>query len=302
MAFSDIFRISAIEDEGERLLGENIRLAEELKRVQEILSEIGGADALRAKQIAADYDEKCRAASLELLRLRQQATETADEVAQHRRDLIVVDDAILLESFALYVPKFQFANSVEYKEKLDAIREQQKSLIKDGGAVLSREGWSVNGNAAEGKKMVADIKKLLLRSFNNECDYCVDNVKFSNVESFQNRIEKSFDALRKLGRVFSAGVSEKYKELKIAELHLAHEYQCKKQDEKEALRKAREEMREQQKLEQEIGRAREKIDKERKQFANAIRQLEIKLASAETAAFRADVEQELAKLQGEVSA
>ena len=185
-------------------------------------------------------------------------------------------------------------SSAEFKERLEKVRDHQKALIKAGEAVRANENWVVNGSQSEGKKMVTDIKKLLLRSFNNECDYCVDNVKFNNIESFEKRIEKSFDALKKLGRILSAEVALRYKELKLDELRLAHEYQLKKQEEKEVQRKARELLREQQKLDQEIRAAREKIDKERKHFGAAIQQLEAKLSTCVTAKERADVEQKLA--------
>ena len=158
----------------------------------------------------------------------------------------------------------------------------------------------MNGSEAEGKKMVAYMKKLLLRSFNNECDYCVDNVKFNSIESFEKRIDKSFEAVRKLGRTWSAEVAQRYKELKIDELRLAFEYQLKKQDEKEEQRKAREQLREQQKLEQEIRAVREKIAKERKHFSAAIKQLEANLAGS-SAEERADVEARLAEVRSQCS-
>lgn len=77
-------------------------------------------------------------------------------------------------------------------------------------------------------------------------------------------------------------LSEQYLNLKLDELHLAHEFQVKKQEEKEEAKRAREELREQQKLEQEIRAAREKIAKERKHFAAALRDLQVRLEKATT--------------------
>ena len=150
--------------------------------------------------------------------------------------------------------------------------------------------------------MIADMKRLLLRSFNNESDSCVDNVKFNNVESFEQRIQKSFDALKKLGRIMEASISERYRQLKIEELHLAHEYQMKKQEAKEDQRRAREQLREQQKLEAEIRQARERIAKERKHFAAAIKQLEGKLSLDMSSTDRADIEQKLAEIREQAGA
>lgn len=199
------------------------------------------------------------------------------ELADKKKQIIVIDEEILLESFALYKPKFTFTKSEEYKNRLEQIRENQKQLIKSGQAVTANENWTVNNSRSEGKKMVNDMKKLLIRSFNNECDYCVDNVKFNNMESSEKRIEKSYEVLNKLGRIMSARISDSYRKLKYDELHLSHEYQEKKQEEKEEQKRIREELREQQKLEQEIRQAREKIAKEKKHFAQAIKDLEARL-------------------------
>ena len=148
--------------------------------------------------------------------------------------------------------------------------------------------------------------KLVIRSFNNEADYCVDNVKFNNIELGEKRIRKSFEACNRLGKVMSVELSSKYLNLKLDELHLAHEFQLKKQEEKEEAKRVREELREQQKLEQEIRAAREKIAKERKHFDAALRDLQARLDKVETEEERAllviklaEVEAGRAELEGE---
>lgn len=147
---------------------------------------------------------------------------------------------------------------------------------------MGNMNWQVNGSQSEGRKLVNDMQKLVIRSFNNECDYCVDNVKFDNIQLGEKRIRQSFDACNRLGRVMTVRLSEHYLDLKLDELRLAHEYQVKKQEEKEEARRMREELRQQQKLEQEIRAAREKIAKERKHFAAALKDLNSRLVKAST--------------------
>jgi hypothetical protein len=173
---------------------------------------------------------------------------------------------------------------------LDQIRLLQKTLIKSGSAATGNMDWEVNGKKSEGKKLVSDMVKLLIRSFNNECDYCVDNVKFDNVTLGETRIRKSFETCNKLGRVMTVSLTNEFLSLKLDELYLAHEFQLKKQEEKEEAKKAREELREQQKLEQEIRAAREKITKERKHFTTALKNLQSRFSLATD-------DQELADLQ-----
>lgn len=211
--------------------------------------------------------------------------------------ILVWEETILLESFALYEPKFKLNSSLEYKSRLDTVREHQKSMIKASTAATGNMAWTVNGSQAQGRKLVTDMIKLVIRSFNNEADYCVDNVKFDNVELGEKRILKSFEACNRLGKIMDVEISRKYLGLKIDELHLAHEFQIKKQEEKEEAKRAREELREQQKLEQEIRAAREKIAKERKHFATAMRDLQARLEKAESDEERTPLLAKLAEVE-----
>jgi hypothetical protein len=231
----------------------------------------------------------------------QQLKELMKQIDLRKEEIIVLDEEILLESFALYKPKFKFLTSEEYKTRLEACRQKQKKLIKEGKAVNINENWTVNNSKSEGRKMVNDMKKLLLRSFNNECDYCVDNVKFNNMEVNEKRIEKSFEELNKLGRIMSAVITDAYKQLKYEELYLAFEYQQKKQEEKEEQKRAREELREQQKLEQEIRQARERIAKEKRHYMRALNELASKLKGTTSDVERALVIEKLEEVQAQYS-
>ncbi|MBY0265983.1 MAG: DUF4041 domain-containing protein [Burkholderiales bacterium] len=295
MSIFDIFRVSEIRKENEKL-------TDDLNRLRDLMREIGADEVEKVHAKLEIYLKKCSEIERDLKALALQKNSLEQEIAERKLQIISLDDEILLESFALYKPKFPFSNSASHKEKLDQIREEQKLLIKEGKAVIADENWTVNGSKAEGKKMVNDMKRLLLRSFNNECDYCVDNVKFNNIENFEERIEKSFKALEKLGRILSAKVTTQYKNLKISELQLAFEYQIKKQEEKDEQRKAREELREQQKIEREIRQAREKIEKERKHFSAAIKNLQQKLAASKDEQEKKEIEEKLNEVSSQINA
>lgn len=57
-----------------------------------------------------------------------------------QKAILVAEDTVELESFALYVPKYQFTNSADYKGRLDEIREEQKESARR----LSKEVESWN--------------------------------------------------------------------------------------------------------------------------------------------------------------
>nr|WP_277612726.1 DUF4041 domain-containing protein [Methanocorpusculum petauri] len=125
--------------------------------------------------------------------------------------------------------------------------------------------------------MITNNIKQIVRSFNAECENAIDRVKFNNVESMKGRIKRSYDHLNKLNKTNAICISEKYYNLKIEELHLAIEYALKKQQEKEELKRIREEQREEAKLAKEIEEARKEIGKEQKHYNNLLSKLDMQL-------------------------
>lgn len=106
-------------------------------------------------------------------------------------------------------------------------------MIKNNQAVTGNMKWTVNGNASQGKKMVKDMQKLLLRAFNSECDELIDKVKYNTFDTAYKRITNSYQAITKLGAIMNVAITSQYFNLKYNELCLALEYRKKKQDEKE---------------------------------------------------------------------
>lgn len=262
-------------------------------QLQALNTKIGAMDVLEVRALIEQEKAELAAVRQEAQRAEQDVIEHAQRSSDLQGQILVWEETLLLESFALYVPKFKLNASHEYKSRLNGAREHQKAMIKAGTAATGNMAWTVNGSQAQGRKLVTDMIKLVIRSFNNEADYCVDNVKFDNVELGKKRILKSFEACNRLGKIMDVEISRKYLNLKIDELHLAQEFQMKKQEEKEEAKRAREELREQQKLEQEIRLARDKIAKERKHFSAAMRDLEARLDKAKSEEERTTI---LAKL------
>ena len=228
--------------------------------------------------------------------LNEQKKSIERDILTAKKQLIETNDAILMQEFGLYEPKYDFVNSDEYKAKLTDIRSKQKDMVRNKTAATGANNWTVNGDAKKGQKMVADMQKLLVRAFNSECDEVVAKVKFNNIEASEKRISSSRDAISKLGQIMSVAISPRYYKLKLEELYLAHEYQIKKQEEKDALRQAREEQREQAKLQKEIEEARKKIEKDRQHHEKARKQALERLAVETDEAKKAALEAKLIQL------
>ncbi|RZT02935.1 T5orf172 domain-containing protein [Cuneatibacter caecimuris] len=189
------------------------------------------------------------------------------------KQIVNLDDEILVQEFGLYQPQFDFASALDYKEELAKIRMRQKDLIKNNHAVTGRTDWQVNGNAAKGRKLVTDTQKLLLRAFNSECDELISKVKYTNFDASLNKIYKSSEAISKLGTIMEISITGQYLEAKVKELRLAFEYQQKKQEEKEEQKAARAEQREQAKIQKEIEEQRKKIEKEQTHYQTAFKRI-----------------------------
>ena len=203
--------------------------------------------------------------------LNTQVSKLEHEILEKRRQLAVFEVDINALDYGLYKPTFEFANSDLYKEELNKLRDKQKQCIKNDNAAYGNTNWQVNGSAAQGRTMVNNYKKLLLRAFNVECDDIVANVKVSNLDRSIERIEKISEQISKLGKTMAIGISPGYARLKIDEVKLALDYQQKKQEEKERQKELRAQEREEAKVLKEIEEERKRLKKEQTHYENALK-------------------------------
>jgi hypothetical protein len=268
MSFLDMFRVGEIK----RNLTDITAERDDLKAIMK------ASGVLELEEVKKRIQERQNRRS----EIDREIYEAEGRLAERKKELVVLDDEVLLQSFGLYKPRYEFANAAAYKLKLDVIRENQASLVKGGGAARCPTGWTVNNDKKEGERMIRDYTKLIIRAFNNECDTSIAAVKFHNIEAIAKRIRKAYETLNKLGSRMSLSITPAYLELKLEELQLAYEYQVKKQEEKEEQKRLREQMREEARVLKEIEEARTMLDKEERHFKKALASLDRRLAEAST--------------------
>lgn len=222
-------------------------------------------------------------------------------IEELNNEIIELRDEVLLQSFSLYKPQYDFINSAQYKYKLDDVREEQKNMIRQDQAVLGATNWTVNNDARKGKKMVNDTKKLLLRAFNSECEYVISKVRYNNFDTCLKRIKKASETISKLGVVMNISIHNRYYELKVQELRLALEYQQMKQREKEEQQELRARMREEARIQREIDAERKKAEKEKQHYLNALKEAQKQLAECTDEAQRNALAEKLDEMQIQVS-
>lgn len=249
----------------------------------------------------ADLSVEIEKARKQLSDLQSEIHKAKNDLATTKQQIIETDEAVLLQSFGIYVPHYSYTTSDVYKSHLKIIRDRQKETIKAGQAVKGNENWTVNGSSSKGKKMVHDMQKLLLRAFNAECDDAIEHVRFNNVDSCEKKITASANAISKLGAVMDISITNQYINLKLDELHLIHEYQLKKQDEKEAAKEARQRQREEAKAVKELEEARKNLEKEQSHYENALSRLNDQLSKTDDADERNNLLKKKAELEGQLS-
>ena len=193
------------------------KLEKELKNEQKKVFEVEKMDLLEAVKKTDELNKKISKLELKKERINKALSEITYELNERKALLEAVNDELNVESFGLYKPRYDFANSSQYKFKLEEIRNKQKEMIKNKKAVHYSENWTVDGSASKGRKMTNDNIKMILRAFNSDCEAAINKIKFNNLEKIENRIYKSFEQLNKLNEVNKVSITQDFLNLKFDE-------------------------------------------------------------------------------------
>jgi hypothetical protein len=194
-------------------------------------------------------------------------TRSADEIVE-------LDDERVLQEVGIYRYHHPLENAEEFRDRLRTLDNEIKDTIKRGDAVLASDMFTFNNSLAKGRRMTSDFSKLMLRAYNAEADNCVRSLRAGNVLTAKKRLEASVTAIAKLGSMMEMRINPTYHELRNQELELTADFLMKVQEEKESAREERERLREERKAEQELALEREKLDKQRSHYMNALETLQ----------------------------
>lgn len=229
--------------------------------------------------------------------LRQELEAAAEErdaltrqLVELREEVVVTEEAALLQEAGVYEYRHPLSDSVEYKDALKGVRERIKEMTRaEGGAVRGNTDWMVNGSAAQGRKMVRDFSKLMLRAYNAEADNLARGMKAYKLDSSVERLTKVAAAIARLGRTMDIHISGPYHELRVYELELTADYREKQAEEKEKEREERERLREEQRAQKELEKERTRLEKERNHYLNSLEALRAKGDSEAVARLEAEL-------------
>lgn len=233
------------------------------------LQEVGGGDVLRAEQARLQAEAQRESALRDLGAARIELTGLGEQIKAARAQVVDLNDAVLLQEVGIYNYRHTLDTALSYKQRLDDLRGQIKQMVKDDQAVLAATNWVVGGSEAQGRKMVKDLKKLMLRAYNAEADTIVRTLRPYAVARGIERLSNTRLAIMKLGAVMDLRLTATYHELRRTELELVADYLMKLEEEKEAARAMREAEREEAKARREFEVAEAKLQRQRAQYEEA---------------------------------
>jgi hypothetical protein len=248
--------------------------AEELEHLRGEMQRLGVLDAVELRREADGLRGEIEAMRRDYA---EQKALLDSELADLRLRVAVTQEEEILQEVGVYTYRHPLNDSVAYREQLKVLQDQIKATARrDGGAIEATTGWQVNGSAAQGRKMVNDFSKLMLRAYNAEADNLSRGMKPYKLATAIDRLEKVAVTIERLGKTMAIRVSPEYHRLRIKELELAADYQEMLAREKDGEREKREQLREERKLQLEIQRERERLHREQQHYTNALAALEAK--------------------------
>ena len=208
--------------------------------------------------------------SREIISLDAELILKKEELAHLNEEIAVANDNLNLQEFGFFERQYNFSDSTKYKDRLDILRMEQKSMTKNGTAGRIVSPMLLDNSKSKGRAMQNQLIKAALRGFNGEADALLVKVSVVNIDNKIKALRKAFEQLNKMYSRNLIEITYQYLELKIEELRLAAEYELKKQEEKELLREQREKEREDKKLQAEIKAKRKQLEKERDHFKKMV--------------------------------
>jgi hypothetical protein len=176
-------------------------------------------------------------------------------------------DVDALHDVGIYTYRHPLENAVAYQDALDAIKANIKLMIAESRAIEVSTRFTFDNSLAKGRKMTADLAKLMLRAYNAEAENCVRYVKAGNLAAAEKRLTSAASSIARYASMMEMHISDEYHALRLRELELTADYQMKVQEEREEAREERARLREEQQAEKELRAERERLDKERAHYA-----------------------------------
>lgn len=251
------------------------RLRRERDHMKAQMAELGTLSALELEQQRARLQqglEQLRAERREAIQASDRAvSEARTQLEIIRQAMVETEETALLQEVGVYRYRHPLADAVSYQKELALVQERIQSMAKDvDAAVAAPADWVVNGSLDQGRVMVKETARLMLRAFNVEADSLVRSLEPYKLDAAVAQLTKAAHAIAHLGRTMSISLSESYVQARVAELELTADFLNRRAEDKEAERAERERIRQERKAQHEMEWERERLQQKRAHDANVL--------------------------------
>lgn len=257
----------------EQLLSEATHASAQIQVLEETAREIGAMDAADRKLFIANLDSLIATRRGEIRTSELELNVARDETEHLKSQVLDLQAAIDINDYGLYNFENPAQDSLQLGEQLKHLQGEIKQMVRDKRAAFGAQNFTLNGSIPQGRKMVNDMTKLLLRAFNAEAENCVKTVRAGRLQIAESRIDKSAAAVERLGKTMDIVISDQYILLRKQELRLTHQHLAALRAAKEEERAERERQRDDERAKKEFELAKAKQMKEVRHFEAALEQL-----------------------------
>ncbi|MBK6519846.1 MAG: DUF4041 domain-containing protein [Polyangiaceae bacterium] len=204
---------------------------------------------------------------------------TGDLEAEHDELLsrvIELRETALLQEVGIYHYRHPLDHSPQYRGRLQVLSQQIDRAAKEGTAVHAAANYTLNGSLTEGRKMLGEWKKLVLRTYNTDAENILRSLKPSNLQAALRRLDQSRAIIAKLGARMELRIDDAFHGLRVQELELTADYLMKVAEEREAERERRARLKEEERVQRELQQKKALLQTERAKLENARAALEAK--------------------------
>lgn len=248
------------------------------RRRDDLVGQVAAFERRLADQMVAQEsalaEQAVRAAAEQeksLLAARNEYGQVQARLRDLKAQVVVSEEAAILQEVGVYSYRHPLTDAAAYQVELARISGQMRAMARrDGGAIEASTAWMVNDSAAQGRKMVGDFSKLMLRAYNAEADNLIRTLKPYKLDAAISRLERVVTTIERLGRTMSIRIAVGYHRLRVTELELTADFLERVARDEDLEREEKARLREERRAQQELAGERQRLEKERQHYANAL--------------------------------
>ena len=195
----------------------------------------------------------------------EQLTELDNQIKLKQSELLSITKQLDNSTTELHLQSLSFFNleynSQYYKDELVANKLKQRDMLANLSYFTIKDKWIVNNSAKDGSKLSSFLIDICMSAFNSLSDSIMQRVTVSNFSTYSNKLRRVYKNYNDNLSKFNIELNSAYLELKIEELELNRNIAIKLADEKEERDRQREILKEQLRIEKDLEREKEKLER-----------------------------------------